>query len=85
MVLENARIWYLERQNSISAMSHSRGSASFNGAQFLLRGPWKLSISPFKNDKAPPLLHAITNSGFTIVYDKNMILKEFNFEFSSFM
>lgn len=54
MILKNTRIWYTGSHSCISAMNHSKGSASFNGARFLLGGPWKLSISPFKNDNALP-------------------------------
>jgi hypothetical protein len=53
MVLKDARIGHLESHNCISAVSRSRGSASFSGAQFQLGGPWTLSLFPFKNDNSP--------------------------------
>lgn len=84
MILKDAGIWHLESHNCFSAMSHSRGSASFNGVQFLLRGPWKLSLFPFKKTITPrptPLLQAQ-------IVDLSLYMTKYDFEkfkFSSFI
>lgn len=78
--LKNTRIWYTGSHGCISAMSHSKGSAPLNGAQYLRGGPWQLSLSPFRNDNAlPPSSMHIQMVDVSLYTTKNMILKEFNF------